>query len=331
VKRSKKITFGVRIPVEGWVPITTPNPDFDYFLRLAQTAERLGYDFILAADHLLNWIGSTPKKAAPTQYLSLGTYESWTTMSALATATKKVKLSNIVLCNLFRTPSLLAKMASTLDVISGGRFIMSIGAGWLREECRRYGLDWFPYKERIERLRESVRVIKALWTEEKANFTGTYYRLKDAVLEPKPITKPHPPIWLGGASDSIMRIVAEEGDGWDLGLAGSPEAVKAKVDGLEEYCDKISRKTDSIKIAHSCMVILSNREERSMELVKAKTRDLNATVESFMERHLVGSPSQIASRMDEYIEAGVRHFTLYFDRDLRNLDLFASEVIPQVG
>ncbi len=331
MKRSKNITFGVRIPVEGWVPISTPRPDFDYFLRLAQTAERSGFDFILAADHLLNWIGSTPKKAAPARYLSLGTYESWTTLSALAAVTSKVKLSNIVLCNIFRAPSLLAKMASTLDVISGGRFVMSIGAGWLREECRRYGLDWFPYRERIERLRESIQVMKALWTKEKADFSGKYYRLEEAILEPKPITKPHPPIWLGGASGSILRIVAEEADGWDVGLAGSPEAVKAKVQGLEEYCDKVSRNSDTIKISHSCMAIMSDKEEESMKLVKAKAKDLNATVESLMERHLVGSPGQIAARMNEYVEAGVRHFTLYFDRDLRNLDVFASEVIPKIG
>jgi len=329
--RSRTITFGVRIPVEGWVPITTPPPDFSYFLRLAQTAERLGYDFILVADHLLNWIGSTPKRAAPTQYLELGTYESWTTLSALAAVTEKVKLSNIVLCNLFRAPSLLAKMASTLDIISTGRFVLSMGAGWLREECCRYGLDWFPYNERIERLRESVQVIKKLWTERRTNFLGKHYRLEEAMLEPKPITKPHPPIWLGGASDSIMHIVAEEGDGWDLGLAGSPEAVKARIDRLNEYCDKISRRTDSIKLSHSCMAVLSNTREDATDLVKAKARDLNTTIESFMARHLVGSPSQIASRMNEYVDVGIRHFTLYFDRDLRNLDLFASEVIPGVS
>jgi len=125
--------------------------------------------------------------------------------------------------------------------------------------------------------------------------------------------------------------VAEEADGWDVGLAGSPETVKAKVQGLKEYCDKVSRNPDTIKISHSCMTVLSDREEESMRLVKAKVKDLNATIESFMERHLVGSPGQIAARMNEYVEAGVRHFTLYFDRDLRNLDLFAFEVIPRVG
>jgi len=331
VKRSKKVTFGVRIPVEGWVPISTQSPDFTYFIRLAQTAERLGYGFVLVADHLLNWIGSTPKKAAPAQCLALGTYESWTTLSALAAVTEKIKLSNIVLCNLFRAPSLLAKMASTLDIISGGRLVLSMGAGWLREECRRYGLDWFPYEERIERLRESVQVIKKLWTEKRTDFLGKHYRLENAMLEPKPTTKSHPPIWLGGASDSIMRIVAEEGDGWDLGLAGSPEAVKARIDRMNEYCDKISRRADSIKLSHSCIVVLSDTKDCAVDLVKAKARDLNTTPEFFMERHLVGSPNQIASRMNEYVDTGVRHFTLYFDRDLRNLDPIASEVIPQVG
>ena len=331
MSRSKNITFGVRIPVEGWVPITTQHPDFNYFLRLAQTAEELKYDFILTADHLLNWIGSTPKKPASTEYLALGTYEAWTTLSALSTATRRVKLSNIVLCNMFRTPALLAKMAATLDVISGGRFVLSIGAGWLREECHRLGINWYPYRERIERLRESIRLMKTLWTQKMTTFDGTYYKLKDAVLEPKPVTKPHPPVWLGGASDSIMHIVAEEGDGWDVGLAGSPEAAKAKIASLKDYCDQISRRSDNITIAHSCMVVLSKKREQAIELLKAKGKDLNATVDSLLQRHLFGPPSEIASRMNEYVDIGVRHFTLYFDRDLQNLEQFASEVIPRVG
>jgi alkanesulfonate monooxygenase SsuD/methylene tetrahydromethanopterin reductase-like flavin-dependent oxidoreductase (luciferase family) len=252
-------------------------------------------------------------------------------MSALATVTKKIGLSHIVLCNLFRHPALLAKMASTLDIISGGRFVLSIGAGWLKEECHRYGIDWFPYKERIERLRESIQIMKMLWTEEKADFNGRYYRLEDAMLEPKPVTKPHPPIWLAGASDSVMRMVADEGDGWDISWAGSPKAAKAKVESLAAYCDEISRKADRITISHTSLVVLSENREQAMRLARAKARDLNATVESFMDRHLVGSPGEIASRINEYVEAGVRHFTLYFDRDLRNLDLFASEITPLVG
>ena len=128
-----------------------------------------------------------------------------------------------------------------------------------------------------------------------------------------------------------MRIVAEEGNGWDLGLAGSPEAVKARIDRMNEYCDKISRRADSIKLSHSGMVVLSSTNDHATDLVKAKARDLNTTIGFFMERHLVGSPGQIASRMNEYVDMGIGHFTLYFDRDLRNLDRFASEVIRQVG
>jgi len=331
MNQSKKITFGVRVPVEGWVPITTPPPDFSYLTDLAQAAERLNYDFLLVADHLLNWIGSTPKKPASTEKLALKTYESWTILSALSALTKKVKLSNIVLCNMFRSPALLAKMASTLDIISGGRFVLSIGAGWLRDECRRYGLEWYPYKERIERLRESIQIMKALWTKKITNFNGLHYKLEDAILEPKPLTWPHPPVWLGGASESIMRIVAEEGNGWDLGLAGSPESLKAKIESLRNYCDRISRKPDNVTISHSCMAVLSNTRSESTELMRAKARDLDNTVESFLQRHLVGSPIEIASRMNEYVDIGVRHFTIYFDRDLENLERFAFEVIPRVS
>jgi probable F420-dependent oxidoreductase len=325
-----RVTFGVRIPVEGWAPIGVPPPDFDYLSQLATRAELLGYDCLHASDHLINWIGSTPTHTAPTRYLSLGTYESWTTVSALASMTKRIKLSNVVLCNLFRNPALLAKMASTLDLISGGRFVLAVGAGWFREECNQYGLDWFPYSERIDRLQESILVMKALWTKKTASFEGKYYRLREAVLEPKPITKPHPPIWLGGSSDQIIRMVAREADGWDIGVSLSPEALKAKLELLGENCRKISRNPEVIRIARPSMVVLSRREGESMDLVRAKAKDLGISTESFLERYLVGTPSQIASRMREFIEAGVQHFTLYFERDLQDLDTFASEVMPRI-
>ena len=322
------VTFGVRIPLEGWVPVTTKPADFKYFVRLARTAEASGYNSIFVADHLLNWIGSEPRHTAPPEFMALPIYESWTILSALAGLTEKVMLSNIVLCNVFRNPALLAKMASTLDIISNGRLVLAIGAAWFRDECRRYGLDWYPYRERIGRLRESVRIMRALWTQKTVNFDGTYYKLRDALLEPKPVTQPYPPIWLGGASENVMRIVADEGDGWDFST--SLQGTKAKIRDLTLYCDKISRNPKQVKISHSCMVILADTKDQAMDWVKAKVKDLNTTIESFMARHLVGSPSEIVLQMNEYVEAGVQHFTLYFDRDIKNIERFALEVIPKV-
>jgi len=121
-----------------------------------------------------------------------------------------------------------------------------------------------------------------------------------------------------------MRIVAEEGEGWGVCLGGSPEAAKAKISSLKDYCDQISKRSDNITISHSCMVVLSKTREQSIELLKAKGKDLNATVDSLLQRHLVGPPSEITSRIDEYVDVGIRHFTLYFDHDLRNLERFAS-------
>ena len=121
-----------------------------------------------------------------------------------------------MLCNLFRYPAVLAKMASTLDLISDGRVNLALGAGWFRGECLAYGVPWKPYKTRLEMLRESVQLIKKLWTEDEVTFTGKHYRVEKGMLSPKPVQKPHPPIVIGGSSENAMRIAAEEADGWDV-------------------------------------------------------------------------------------------------------------------
>ena len=158
--------------------------DYPNVKRIASECEKLEFDSIWLYDHFYPL--SPP--------FNKSVLESWTTLTALALETKAIRLGVLVTCNLFRHPSVLAKMSATVDVISGGRLQFGIGAGWYEEECLAYGIQFPKASVRIRRLRESVQIVKKMWTEEKSDFEGRYYRIKDAICEPKPVQKPHPPV-----------------------------------------------------------------------------------------------------------------------------------------
>ena len=177
-----KFTIGLWIPGSGrYKPLGDDSLDFDRLKEQAQAADRYGFDSIWVSDHLVN-----PMSVIERSVEDRPVFESWTTLSALSTLTSKVRLGNLVLCNPFRYPGLLAKMAATLDVISKGRFILGIGAGWFRREAESYGIPWAPYPERLASLEEAIKVIKKLWLEEEANFEGNITGLKtrSCILSP---------------------------------------------------------------------------------------------------------------------------------------------------
>lgn len=170
---ARAVGFGVTIPYQF-------RGDFHVLKRVAEECDGLGVDSLWMPDHV---------------QLVAGPYlETWTTLSALASATERVRLGTIVLCNSFRYPSLVAKMAASLDVISGGRLELGLGAGWMREEYEAYGYEFPSAKERIAQLREAVRVIRRMWSREAASYRGRNYVVKEAVRSPKPVQKPHSPI-----------------------------------------------------------------------------------------------------------------------------------------
>ena len=198
----------------------------------ARICDDLGFHAIHFIDHLL---------AIPDPTGDI--LESWTTMTACATLTRRVRVSANVLCNSFRSPALLAKMAATLDVISGGRVELAIGAGWHEPEYRAYGFDFPGPGVRIEQLGEAVRLIKRLWTGEPVDFAGRHYRLQGGRCRPRPVQSPRPPIVIGGAGEKkMLRLVAEEADIWNCSAAqlrqaraegrGAPAALRRRRAGL---------------------------------------------------------------------------------------------------
>lgn len=213
-------------------------------------ADEAGFDHIWAFDHLL------PIHQEPTFPIVDG----WSLIAAMAEVTSRAQIGLNVTGNLYRHPALLAKMATTVDHLSDGRLAMGIGAGWNEPEFRMFGMD-FPERpgERLDRLEEAVKVMKLLWTEPRASFAGRHYQLTDAIAEPKPVQKPHPPIWIGGNGPKrTLRIAAEHADVWSCDVwptnAEAMEKAYALSRTLDEHCAAVGRGPRTIRRAHALVV-----------------------------------------------------------------------------
>jgi len=248
----------------------------------------------------------------------------------MSTQTSHVRLGTMVSCATHRNPALLAKSAATLDMVSGGRLEFGMGAGIGMAEHAAYGFDFPKPAVRIERLRESLEVIKRLWTTDKANFEGKHFSLKDAVCLPKPIQKPHPPLTVGGSGDLLLRkSTAPFADRFDFGFLPSIELYKRKLGVLEKACKAIGR--DFGEIEKSCwpggQVIIVQNDKELKEKIDAKNV-LGLSLEEFKQVNLAGTPAQIAEQLQVYAALGVTYFMLYFS-DLPQVDglrLFAESV-----
>ena len=199
-------------------------------------AEELGYDSIWVYDHFHN----VPRPAHE------AVFECWTTMAAISQRTSRVRLGQMVGCNAYREPSVLAKITASVDVISGGRLDWGIGAGWYENEFKGYGFEFPEPKVRIGMLREAVEIVKAMWTEPEVTYEGRYYQLHRAHNDPKPLQQPHPPIWIGGGGEQLtLRVVARLADVSNFG--GNPEQWTHKAEVLKGHCADVGRDYDSIR------------------------------------------------------------------------------------
>lgn len=319
----KKIKFGFILP-QGWkldLPADLPpESQFGLIKRMAKDAEALGYDSVWLFDHFHTVPRIEPKSV----------FECWTTLSALATQTEKIKLGQIVTCNSYRNPALLAKLASVLDVISGGRLLFGIGAGWYEHEYLGYGFDFPKPSTRIAMLDEAVRLIKKMWTEEKVNFKGKYYTMKNAINYPKPLQKPRPPILIGGGGEKFtLRVVAKHADIYNL-WGGTFEDFKRKLEVLKRHCEKIGRNYEEIEKSYSTDVILGESEKEVQHLITELIREGWISEEELREK-IVGTPERCIEQLERFAELGTTYFIFYFPHALqtRLYELFAKEVIPK--
>ncbi len=311
--------FGLQVWQEG---IT-----YDNLKKIFRECDRLGYDSGWLYDHFYPVAIGEQEKSIE----ALAVLEAWTTLSALAVETKSIRVGILATCNSFRYPSLLAKMSSTLDLISNGRLEMGIGAGWFEAEQRAYGIEFPPIVERIQRLHESLIVIKKMWTEEKSTFQGKYYRITDAVCFPKPVQKPHPPLWVAGMGEKLLlRVVAQMGDYCNFYLC-SPQEYQKKAAVLEAHCRTIRR--DSREIGKSLQIpafvddgINSANRWKSVH-PNQEIRDMSW--DKFQEIVLIGEKKRWENHVEEYAKAGVDHLIVFFPRDtgLTPVRIFAKNIV----
>src|SRR6202051_959727 len=245
--------FGVMVP-QGWamdlVDIPDPVEAYETMTRVAQEAEALGFDSIWLYDHF----HTVP---VPSQEV---TFECWVSTAALARDTKTVRIGQMVTCNGYRNPALLAKMASTVDVLSHGRLNFGIGAGWYEHEYRAYGYEYPAPPERLRQLGEAVQVILAMWTQEEAVFEGTYYQVRGAINQPKGVQKPHIPLLIGGSGETVtLKLVAQYGDACNV--YGNLETIKHKFAVLREHCEAVGRDYESIHRTTGAFCCLGETDE----------------------------------------------------------------------
>jgi F420-dependent oxidoreductase-like protein len=316
-----KLRFGVFLPFYAFEAEEGKSSSyFDSIRDVVLECERLGYHSVWLDDHLM--FGKRP------------VLECWTTLSALSSVTAKIRLGTMVLCNSFRQPSLLAKMAATLDVISNGRLEFGIGAGVQESEHTAYGMSFPRPSVRIDRMKEAVEIIGKLWTEEKASYAGKYYRLSEAVCEPKPVQKPHPPITIGGSGEKLtLKVTAQYADRFDWGYIPSLVSYKRKLRVLEGRCRAVGR--DFQEIEKSCWLggqifTASNREELEEKVSQRKPK--NVSLRDFRKLNLAVTPDECTRRIQQYASLGVAHFMLFFGDlpSMSGLRLFAETVVKEM-
>jgi F420-dependent oxidoreductase-like protein len=312
--------FGVFVP-QGWkmelAGIEGAENKWTKAVEIAVKAEELGFDSIWVYDHFHN----VPVPAHE------AVFECWTTIAAISQRTSRIRLGQMVGCNSYRNPGLLAKITSTVDVISGGRLDWGIGAGWYENEYRGYGYEFKKPSDRIGMLRETVEIVKSMWTNAETTYEGKYYRLERANCDPKPLQKPTPPVWIGGGGEKVtLRVVAEHADVSNFG--SSVEEFVRKREILKGHCAAIGRDEETIRKTVSSEIFIRETEK---EILEAGSRSLwGEPAESWRSKALVGTPEQVSEKIQRYLDAGCTGFVPWCPDypSTETLELFARHVMP---
>lgn len=291
-------------------------------LELWRHVEATGWDMACVADHFMP---NTPEREGPV-------LEAWSTLAALAALVPRIRVGTIVLGNTYRHPAVVAKMATQVDRISGGRLLLGIGAGWQQNEHEAYGIPFYTLRERLERLDEACQVLKLLWTERRSHFRGRYYQLADAPLEPKPVQVPHPELMIGGGGERVtLRIVARHADHWNVW--GGPAVLARKGRILDEHCAAVGRDPKAIRRSANMALLITDRTDAIERLADTIAARLGRHVADARDACLAGTPDQIREQLHRLRAAGVDGlFVPSIFRPLaelrRDLDRFIAEIAP---
>lgn len=314
------VHFGTFVP-QGWkmelASIPDPQDKWAKAIEVAVLAEELGYDSVWVYDHFHN----VPVPAHEAMF------ESWTTLTAVSQQTSRVRLGHMVGCSPYRNPGLTAKIASSLDVISGGRVEFGIGAGWYEHEFVGYGYDFLPAKDRIAVLQETVEIVTSLWSQADTTYEGRFFTLSGAQCDPKPLQRPRPPVWIGGGGEQLtLRVVARHADRSNFG--GKPHEFAHKCEVLKGHCAEVGRDYDEIAKTWSPEVFIREDEQ---EIIEGGTRSFwGEPFESWRDGNLVGTPEQVAEKVQTYLDLGCTGFVPWCSDypDTETMRLFAEQVVP---
>lgn len=305
----KQVHFGVSLPQIKRTWAQTRDA--------AVALDGMGFDSLWLNDHLYG----VPLPQIPI-------LEAWTTLSAVAAVTEKAQLGTLVTPVGFRNPALLAKMAATLDHISGGRVIVGLGVGWFKEEFTGYGFDFPSTRERLEQLDEAAQLMKLLWTQEQPHFAGRHFRLDGTFCEPRP-ERPLP-LLIGGSGEKVLlRLVAQHADIWN-NLAVTQAELGAKVAKLREHCAAVGRDPEAITVSQQCLVVIGADAADAAEKVAKAEKIYGGHMGAGGEHGIAGTPEQCIERIRRHIDLGCTMFVIeFFGKDVREpAALFAEKVMP---
>jgi probable F420-dependent oxidoreductase len=312
---------------------------FDRIARYAELAESLGFHQVWVSDHF--WLDLE-------RYGGLvgrqGTPECWTTLSALAVRTSRVRLGTLVLATGFRPPTLLAKMAATLDQLAGGRLDLGLGAGWNETEFVENGLPFPRPGERLAMLEEALGVLAALLTDDgrPASFSGRFYRADQAPVVPGPVQRPRPPLWVGGRGDRLLGVVARAADGWNLCWAVTPEDYQERLGVLAAACGRAGRDPGEVRRSLGLNTLVGTDADDLVE----RWRRLQAwtpggildgvELRDWAASRLVGTPDEVVAQLRGWEELGVEQVICTFSGlpfavfEDEQLELVGERVLPRL-
>ena len=300
--------FGVIVP-QGWlmdlVGISDPAEAYETMTRVAQEADTLGYHSIWLYDHF----HTVP---VPTQEV---TFECWTSTAALARDTKRVRIGQMVTCNGYRNPALLAKMAADVDVMSGGRLDFGVGAGWKEIEYRAYGYDFPDAPTRVTQLVETLEICTRMWKEERATYRGKHYRIENALCSPKPAQRPLP-IWIGGSKPRVMRIAAKYAHAFNLNVSASaPAELPDRLRDLDEACASVKRDPKTLLRSTFLIACVAKTRERADALLDQLASRQKMDRAAFLGSRpglVFGTPDDALPRLRSYASRGIAHANIMF-------------------
>jgi F420-dependent oxidoreductase-like protein len=326
--------FGLFVP-QGWrhdLVGIDPSNQWEAMLRVARLAEDLGFESIWVYDHFHTV--PVPSEEA--------THEAWTLMAAFGAATSRVRLGQMCTCMGYRNPMYLAKVAATVDVVSGGRTEMGIGAGWYEHEWNAYGYGFPPAGDRIAMLAEGVEIMRQAWEQGVATYAGEHYQVDGAICRPTPLQDGGIPLWIaGGGEKKTLRIAAQHAK--YTNFDGTLEGFRHKSEVLERHCRDIGRDFDEITRSANYNVFIGRDEAEVADRLRAfedrlrpylSAEVLASTVQQYTATGLVGTPEQLVERLESLQKAGMTyaianfHEAAYDDSGIR---LYAEQVVPALS